>query len=243
MDRLDKIYLESPFYGARQMVLTLSRMGIEVSRRRVRRLLRVMGLEALCPKPNLSKPTPGHKIYPYLMRNLVIDGPGQAWCVDITYIRLRQGFVYLVAILDWFSRKVLAWRLSNSLDAAFCVEALEEALARYGPPSKAMNSDQGGQFTGLAWIGMLQLHGIPISMDGRGRAIDNVFIERFWRSLKYEEVYRREYADLPEARHHIAHYIAFYNERRPHSSLGGRTPAEAHAALRCPTLSPLPTLC
>lgn len=238
MNRIDEIYLEFPYFGSRQMVRMLQREGRWVSRKRVQRLMRRMGLQAQGPKPNLSRPTPGHKIFPYLMKGLVIDGPGQAWCADITYIRLKHGFVFLVAILDWYSRKVLAWRLSNSLDATFCVEALEDALRLYGPPSKAMNTDQGGQFTGAAWIGTLQAAGVTISMDGRGRAIDNVFIERFWRSLKHEEVYRRDYTSVPEARRYIAEYIHRYNHRRPHSSHGHRTPAEVHTNL--PPAPPIP---
>jgi putative transposase len=229
MRRIDELYTKWPFLGSRQMKRTLRREGIGVGRKRVRRLMREMGLQAQCPKPNLSKPAPGNKIYPYLMRAVTIDRPNQAWCADITYIRLDTGFVYLVAIMDWHSRYVLDWELSNSLDAAFCCSALERAIARYGPP-QICNTDQGGQFTGERWTGLLREHRVRISMDGRGRALDNVFVERLWRSLKYEEVYRREYAGLADARTHIAEYFRFYNHHRPHSSLGERTPAEVFAA-------------
>lgn len=229
MRRIDELYTKWPFLGSRQMARTLRREGIGVGRKRVRRLMREMGLQAQCPKPNLSKPTAGHKIYPYLMRAVTIGQPNQAWCADITYIRLETGFVYLVAILDWHSRYVLDWELSNSLDAAFCCSTLERAIARYGPP-QICNTDQGGQFTGERWTGLLRENHVKISMDGRGRALDNVFVERLWRSLKYEEVYRREYAGPADARAHIAEYFRFYNHQRPHSSLGDRTPAEVFAA-------------
>jgi putative transposase len=229
MRRIDALYTEFPFFGSRQMARMLRREGRPVGRKRVQRLMRVMALEAQCPKPNLSRPAPGHKVYPYLMRGQTIDGPNQAWCSDITYIPLAEGFAYLVAVMDWHSRKVLAWELSNSLDTAFCTATLERALADYGPP-RIMNTDQGCQFTSEAWTGLLHRHDVKISMDGRGRALDNVFVERLWRSLKYEEVYRREYAGLADARRHIGHYFKRYNERRPHSSLGDKTPAEAHAA-------------
>ena len=227
MRLIDAIYTEFPYYGSRQMRRALRVIGWEVGRRRVRRLMRLMGLEALCPKPNLSKPAPGHKIYPYLMKGLTINRPNQAWCSDITYIRLDGGFVYLVAIMDWYSRKILAWELSNSMDASFCVKALLRAIALYGPP-EVMNTDQGSQFTGDDWITVLKDHRIKISMDGRGRALDNVFVERFWRTLKYEEVYRREYTGIANARKHLADYIETYNTRRPHSSLDDRTPARVH---------------
>jgi putative transposase len=231
MRLIDKIYTEFPYFGSRQIKRMLRTLGHEVGRRRVRRLMRLMGLEALCPKPNLSKPAPGHKIYPYLMKGLNINRPNQAWCSDITYIRLDGGFVYLVAIMDWYSRKILAWELSNSMDASFCVKALLRAIALYGPP-EVMNTDQGSQFTGDDWITVLKNHDIKISMDGRGRALDNVFVERFWRTLKYEEVYRREYAGIADARKHLANYIEIYNTRRPHSSLNDRTPARVHAEIQ-----------
>ena len=228
MRRIDEIYTEFPFYATRQMRRVLWTMGWNVGRRKVRRLMRLMGLEALCPKPNLSKPAPGHKVYPYLMRNLSVERPNQAWCADITYIRLDGGFVYLIAIMDWYSRKILAWELSNSMNAGFCVKALQRALTLYDPP-EIMNTDQGSQFTGDDWINVLKSHDIRISMDGRGRALDNVFVERFWRTLKYEEVYRREYAGIADAREHMGDYIETYNTRRPHSSLEDRTPARVHA--------------
>lgn len=224
---IDEIYTQCPFFGSRQMRRMLRTIGHNVGRRRVRRLMRLMGLEALCPKPNLSKPAPGHKVYPYLMKHLVVTRPNQAWCADITYIRLEGGFVYLVAIMDWFSRKVLSWELSNSMEASFCVNALNRAIEKHGYP-EVMNTDQGAQFTGESWIGVLTGK-VQISMDGRGRALDNVFVERLWRSLKYEEVYRREYEDIADACHHIASYFEFYNERRPHSSLHDLTPDNVHA--------------
>jgi putative transposase len=224
---IDEIYTEFPYFGSRQIRRILRTMGWQAGRRRVRRLMRKMGLEALCPKPNLSKPAPGHTIYPYLMKGLSIVRPNQAWCSDITYIRLDGGFVYLVVIMDWFSRKILSWELSNSMDASFCVKALCRAIEQYGPP-KVMNTDQGSQFTGEDWIKVLKAHDVSISMDGRGRALDNAFVERFWRSLKYEEVYRREYDSIKDARAHIAVYMDIYNHRRPHSSLDDKTPAQIH---------------
>lgn len=228
MDRIDELYTDFPFFGSRQMTRALRREGLLVNRKRAQRLMCRMGLQAQCPKPTLSRPSPGHKVYPYLMRGRVIDRSGQAWCADITYIPLAGGFAYLVAVMDWHSRKVLAWELSNSLDTAFCTLALKRALDAEGPP-EIFNTDQGCQFTSEEWTSVLNAHGVKISMDGRGRALDNVFVERLWRSLKYEEVYRREYASLSDARHHIGAYFKLYNNRRPHSSLDGRTPSEAHA--------------
>lgn len=225
MRRLDALYLEVPFYGSRRMVEALRREGIRVGRHRVRRLMRLMGLEALAPKPGTSRPAPGHRIYPYLLRGLTIDRPNQVWAADITYIPMARGFLYLMAIIDWFSRAVLAWRLSNTMDAGFCVEALEAALARFGVP-EIFNSDQGAQFTSVAFTGRLEAAGIAISMDGRGRWLDNVFVERLWRSLKYEEVHLKAYADGREARAGIGAWIAFYNDLRPHQALGYRTPME-----------------
>jgi putative transposase len=218
MRRIDELYTESPFYGSRRIAFEL-----KINRKRVQRLMRLMGIEALGPKPNTSKPAPGHKIYPYLLRNLSIDRPNQVWATDITYIHLGSGFLYLVAIMDWASRAVLSWRLSNTMDVSFCVEALEEALSRFGTP-EIFNSDQGSQFTSLAFTGTLERAGILISMDGRGRCMDNIFIERLWRSLKYEEIYLRHYGDGREARAGIEHWIAFYNTRRPHQALGYKTP-------------------
>lgn len=229
MRLIDEIYTEHPFFGARQMRNILRGRGYRVGRKRVRRLMLKMGLQAQCPKPNLSKPAPGHKVYPYLMRNLVIDGPNQAWCADITYVRLEGGFVYVFAIMDWYSRKVLAWEMSNTLDTAFCLKALYRAIGENGPPTKAFNTDQGCQFTSDPWTRALSEHGITISMDGRGRALDNAFVERLWRSYKYEEVYRREYRDIADARTNARKWFDFYNHRRPHSSIGDVPPAHRHA--------------
>lgn len=223
MRRLDALYLEVPFYGSRRMVEALRRDGIRVGRHRVRRLMRLMSLEVLAPKPGTSRPAPGHKIYPYLLRGLAITRPNQVWAADITYIPMARGFLYLVAIIDWVSHAVLAWRLSNTMDATFCVEALEAALARFGTPA-IFNTDQGAQFTSVAFTGRLEAAGIAISMDGRGRWLDNVFVERLWRSLKYEEVHLKADADGREARAGIGAWIAFYNDRRPHQALGYRTP-------------------
>lgn len=229
MNRIDQFYTECPFYGSRQMVRALRREGLVVNRKRVSRLMRKMGLEAQCPQPDTSKPAPGHVIYPYLMKSQVIDRPQQAWCSDITYIRMEGGFVYLVAIMDWRSRQVLAWEISNTLDTAFCLKALRQAVALFGAPG-IMNTDQGCQYTSEAWTSELKAHGVTISMDGRGRAMDNVFVERLWRTVKYEEVYRREYGSIEELRHHLAAYFRFYNHVRPHSAHDGRTPAEIHGA-------------
>jgi putative transposase len=223
MRRLDELFLAWPFFGSRRMTAMLRAEGWVISRKRVRRLMRVMGLRALGPKPNTSRPAPGHKIYPYLLRDLEISRPNQVWCADVTYIPMARGFLYLVAIMDWASRAVLSWRLSNSLDADFCVRALEEALARFGRP-EIVNADQGSQFTSAAFTSTLLAAGIRISMDGRGRWLDNVFIERLWRSLKYEEVYLKGYADGREARAGIGAWFAFYNGTRPHQALAGRAP-------------------
>jgi putative transposase len=221
--RLDELYTAHPFYGSRRMALVLREEGWVVNRKRVRRLMRLMGLEALAPKPKTSKPAPGHKIYPYLLRGLEVTRPNQVWAADVTYLPVGRGWLYLVAVIDWASRAVLSWRLSNTLDADFCVRALEDALARYGRP-EIFNTDQGSQFTSAAFIGRLQAAGIRISMDGRGRWMDNVFVERLWRSLKYEDVYLKGYADGREARAGIGAWIAFYNTRRPHMALAGRAP-------------------
>lgn len=229
MNRIDQLYTEYPFYGSRQMVRALRREGVVVNRKRVSRLMRKMGLEALCPQPDTSKPAPGHVIYPYVMKSQVIDRPQQAWCSDITYIRMEGGFVYLVAIMDWHSRQVLAWEISNTLDTAFCLKALRHAVALFGAPG-IMNTDQGCQYTSEAWTSELKAHGVTISMDGRGRAMDNVFVERLWRTVKYEEVYRREYGSIAELRQHLAAYFRFYNHVRPHSVHDGKTPAEIHGA-------------
>src|SRR5512144_1409544 len=223
MRRIDALFMAWPFLGSRRLTAMLRAEGTTVNRKRVQRLMRRMGIEALGLKPRTTKPAPGHKIYPYLLRDLVIDRPNQVWAADITYVPIGRGFLYLVAIIDWFSRAVLAWRLSNTMDIAFCVDALDAALARFGRP-EIFNTDQGAQFTSAAFTGRLASAGIRISMDGRGRWMDNVFIERLWRSLKYEDVYLKGYACGREARAGIASWIGFYNGRRPHQALGGRTP-------------------
>ena len=228
MRLIDEQFLETPFYGSRQMTRWLRREGYTVSRKRVRRLMRLLGLQAVFQRPRTSQPHPEHRIYPYLLRDLAITRPNHVWCADVTYIPLERGFLYLVAVMDWASRKVLSWRLSNTLEASFCVEALEEALERYGAP-EIFNTDQGSQFTGLAFTDVLKAAGIRISMDGKGRWMDNVFIERLWRSLKYEQVYLAEYTTGSEARAGIGWWMDFYNTRRPHSSLDDdRTPEEAY---------------
>jgi putative transposase len=228
MRRIDELFLKYPFYGSRQMARQLRRDGICVGRHRVRRLMRLMGLQAIYQAPRTSKPHPEHRIYPYLLGNLQISRPNQIWCADITYIPVQRGFLYLVAIMDWATRHVLAWRLSNTMDARFCVEALAEALARYGKP-EIFNTDQGSQFTSFEFTGVLKDAEITISMDGRGRYMDNIFIERLWRSLKYEAVYLHELTDGFKAERVIGEWIDFYNTERPHSVHGGQTPAEAYA--------------
>ena len=227
MRRIDELFLQYPFYGARRMALHLRREGVRIGRGRAGRLMRLMGLEAIYRAPRTSAPQPEHRVYPYLLRGLAIERPDHVWCADITYIPVSCGFLYLVAIMDWASRFVLAWRLSNTMGAGFCTDALDEALARYGTP-EIFNTDQGSQFTSLAFTGRLQAAGIRISMDGRGRFTDNIFIERLWRSLKYEAIYLHEIADGLAARRVIADWIGFYNTERPHMALGGRTPAEAY---------------
>ena len=227
MGRIDALYLEYPFYGSRQMARHLGREGHVVGRHRVRRLMRLMGLQAIYRAPKTSTPHPEHRVYPYLLRGLTIDRPDHVWCADITYIPVRQGFFYLVAVMDWATRRVLSWELSNTLDADFCLRALDRALTRFGKP-EIFNTDQGSQFTSLDFTRRLKDEKVRISMDGRGRCMDNIFIERLWRSLKYEAVYLHELADGREARRVIGDWIGFYNERRPHSALGGATPLEAH---------------
>ena len=231
MRRIDALFLKYPFYGSRQMARQLRREGHCVGRHRVRRLMRLMGLQAIYQAPRTSMPHPEHRIYPYLLRDLAVDRPNQVWCADITYIPVQRGFLYLVAVMDWATRHVLAWRLSNTMDACFCVEALEEALARYGTP-EIFNTDQGSQFTSFEFTQVLKDAGVAISMDGRGRFLDNIFIERLWRSLKYEAVYLHELSDGFVARRVIGDWIDFYNGARPHSVLGGQTPAEAFLAGR-----------
>ncbi len=227
MRLIDEQYLETPWYGARQMARHLRRQGHGVNRKRIGRLMRQMGLSAIYQKPNTSKPHPLHKIYPYLLRGMTIDRPNQVWCADISYIPMRRGFLYLVAIMDWSSRKVLSWRLSNTMDADFCVAALEEAFARYGKP-EIFNTDQGSQFTSDDFTGVLKDAGIRISMDGKGRWMDNIMIERLWRSLKYECIYLHAFETGSEVRQGLKHWIDFYNTQRPHSSLDDRTPDEAY---------------
>jgi len=231
MRRIDELFLKYPFYGSRQMVRQLRREGIRVGRHRVRRLMHLMGLEAIYQAPKTSTPHPAHRIYPYLLKGMVIDRPNQVWCADITYIPVQRGFLYLVAIMDWATRHVLAWRLSNTMDARFCVEALTEALARYGKP-EIFNTDQGSQFTSFEFTGLLKAAEVTISMDGRGRCMDNIFIERLWRSLKYEAVYLHELTDGFKAEQVIGDWINFYNTERPHSVHDGQTPAEAYGAGR-----------
>ena len=228
MRLLDEKYLERPYFGIRRMTDWITKsLKKAINHKRVARLLRLTGLETIYPKPNLSKPAPGHKIYPYLLRGLAITRPNQVWCTDITYIRLTQGFIYLVAIMDWFSRYVLSWNVSVTLDSAFCLEALDEALRRFPRPD-IFNSDQGSQFTSQDFTGRLSAEGIHISMDGRGRALDNIFIERLWRSVKYEEVYLHDYATVPVAVRGLRNYFEFYNIQRPHQSLDDRTPREVY---------------
>jgi len=224
--RIDEAYTAWPFYGVRKMTAHLAREGQAVNVKRVRRLMRLMGLEAIYPRKRLRVPGEGHKRYPYLLRGVEIVRPDQVWSADITYLRLRRGFLYLAAILDWYSRSVLSWTLSSSLDAAFCVWALEEALARGRP--EVFNTDQGVQFTSEGFTGVLESRGIAISMDGRGRVFDNIFSERLWRTVKYEEVYLKDYADPREAREGLRAYFRFYNEQRPHQTLDYRTPAEVY---------------
>jgi putative transposase len=226
MRLIDEIFLDCPFYGARQMARHLRRLGWFVGRKRVRRLMRKIGLSAIYQAPKTSEPHPQHKIYPYLLRHLTIERPNQVWCADVTYIPMHRGFLYLVAIMDWASRKVLAWRLSNTLAADFCVAALEDAIAQYGRPD-IFNTDQGSQFT--SFTNTLKDAGIRISMDGRGRWMDNVFIERLWRSLKYECVFLNAFETGSQARAGIGRWIGYYNAVRPHSTFAGRTPNEVYA--------------
>lgn len=232
MHLIDAQYLKTPWYGARQMARHLRRQGLAVARKRVRRLMRLMGLRAIYQAPRTSLPDVAHRIYPYLLRDLVIDRPNQVWSADVTYIRMQRGFQYLVVIMDWASRAALSWRLSNSLDSDFCAEALEEALARYGKP-EIFNTDQGCQFTSQVFTDVLKKAGVRISMDGKGRWMDNVFIERLWRSLKYECVYLHELQDGPQARQLIGAWLKYYNEERPHSTLAqDRTPMEEYTRHR-----------
>lgn len=227
MRRIDELHLEYPFAGSRMMRDFLNRAGVTIGRRHVAALMKRMGLEALYRRPNTSKPAPGHKIYPYLLRGVKVEKPNQVWATDITYIPMARGFVYLVAVIDWFTRRVLSHRVSITMEAGFCVEALEEALAKHGKP-EIFNSDQGSQFSSEAFTGVLSRHDIKISMDGKGSWRDNVFVERLWKSVKYEEVYLRAYDSVGQARVSLGRYLDFYNNQRPHSSLGRKTPDEAY---------------
>jgi putative transposase len=232
MRRIDELHLAWPFYGSRRMAAVLRREGWAVNRKRAKRLMRVMAIEAIYQKPNTSKGHPGHKVYPYLLRGLTVDRPHQVWCADITYIPMAKGFVYLVAVMDWFSRRVLSWRLSITMETDFCVEALREATETYGPP-EIFNTDQGVQFTSAAFVDELASRGVRISMDGKGRYLDNIFIERLWRSLKYEDVYIKAYGSVAEARRSLGEWLAFYNDVRPPQSLGYQTPREIFEAVAC----------
>lgn len=231
MKTIDQIYTKRPFYGSRRIVLELGELGHDVNRKRVQRLMRQMGLQAMVPGPHTSKPHPAHKVYPYLLRRLDVTRPNQVWATDITYIPLESGWGYMVAVIDWYSRAVLAWQLSNTMTVDFCIDALQDALSHHGTP-EIFNSDQGAQFTSPEFTGVLEREGVAISMDGKGRATDNIFIERLWRSLKYEDVYLRGYATLAEARSGIAAWIRFYNKIRPHQALDNRTPMEIYSNTR-----------
>lgn len=224
---IDEEYTNRPFYGSRRMVVFLRNAGHVVNRKRVQRLMRSMGLAGMAPGPNTSKAHPQHKVYPYLLRGVPVIRPNQVWSTDITYIRLACGFAYLVAVIDWYSRKVLSWRLSNSMDASFCVDCLEDALREHGRP-EVFNSDQGSQFTSTAFTDVLKREGVAISMDGRGRALDNIFVERLWRNVKHEDVYLKGYANMAELMVGLAQYFAFYNGERPHQSLGYQTPSSVY---------------
>ena len=227
MRQIDELHLNYPFAGSRMLRDLLSHQGLEIGRRHLRTLMRRIGIEAIYRRPNTSKPAPGHRIYPYLLRGLAVARPNQVWAMDITYIPMVRGFVYLAAVVDWFSRRVLAWKLSITMDVSFCIEALEEALSRNEKP-EIFNTDQGSQFTSEAFVGRLKENGISISMDGKGRWRDNVFVERVWKSIKYEEVYLHAYASVSEARTSIGRYLEFYNSTRPHSSLKALTPDQVY---------------
>jgi putative transposase len=227
MRRLDELHLNYPFAGSRMLRGLLWQQGLEVGRRHIKTLMRRMGIEAIYRKPNTSKPAPGHKIYPYLLRDMAVTRPNQVWAMDLTYIPMARGFIYLAAVVDWFSRRVLAWKLSITMEASFCIEAVEEALSKNEKP-EIFNTDQGSQFTSDDFIGLLRKNGIDISMDGKGRWRDNVFVERVWKSIKYEEVYLHAYETVQEARTSIGKYLEFYNSIRPHSSLDGLTPDQVY---------------
>ena len=227
MRRIDELHLEFPFAGSRMLRGLLAAEGSKIGRRHIATLMRRMGIEAIYRRPNTSKPAPGHRIYPYLLRGLSIERPNQVWAIDITYIPMARGFVYLAAVMDWFARRILAWRLSNTMEASFCIDAVEAALTQYGSP-QIFNTDQGSQFTSAEFTGLLISTGIEISMDGKGAWRDNVFVERFWRTIKYEEVYLHAYDSVAEARQSIGRYLAFYNARRPHTALDQHTPDQAY---------------
>ena len=229
MRLIDEQYLRTPFYGSRRMAHWLFEQGYEINRKRVQRLMRQMGLEGMAPGPSTSRPHPEHKVYPYLLRDLPIVRANQVWATDITYIPMAHGFVYLAAVIDWYSRMVLSWRLSNTLETRFCVDALEAALARWGTP-QIFNTDQGSQFTAEEFTDVLKRNEIQISMDGKGRCIDNVFVERLWRSLKYEEVYLHAYDGMLDARRGIGGYLNFFNDERPHQALGYSVPSQIYYA-------------
>lgn len=228
---IDEEYTRRPFYGTRRMVVFLKQAGHAVNRKRMQRLMRKMGLQGMAPGPNTSRAQPKHAVYPYLLRGLAVERPNQVWSTDITYIRLARGFAYLVAIIDWYSRKVLSWRLSNSMDAAFCVDCLEDALRTHGKP-EIFNSDQGSQFTSTAFTNVLKREESRISMDGRGRALDNIFVERLWRTVKYEDIYLKGYADMGELILGLTEYFLFYNRERPHQSLAYCAPEQVHTSAK-----------
>ena len=227
MRHIDRLYLEHPYYGSRRMEVVLRQQGLLINRKRVQRLMRLMGLEGMAPGPRTSRPHIEHPRFPYLLRNLAIVRPDQVWASDITYVPLERGWAYLVVIIDWFSRAVMAWRLSNTMGVEFCLEALQEALGQWGPP-EIFNTDQGAQFTAIEWVAVLLAHEVRVSMDGKGRWMDNVFVERLWRSLKYEAVYPRAYADVHEAWAGISRWLHFYNHQRPHQALGYQTPMHVY---------------
>lgn len=227
MKEIDKIYTDRPYFGSRRIRNILRRQGWKINRKRVQRLMRAMGIEGVAPGPRTSRPHPEHQVYPYLLRNLNVVRPNQVWCADITYIPMKKGHMYLVAVMDWFSRRVLSWELSNSLDSSFCVDALQQALASYGTP-EIFNTDQGCQFTSEAFVSVLQDAGIRISMDGRGRALDNIFIERLWRSVKYEDIYLNDYENVPDLYRGLIRYFRRYNDDRPHQGLNDQTPSEVY---------------
>jgi putative transposase len=235
MRLIDEQYLKTPFYGSRSMTKHLRRLGYKVNRKRIQRLMRMMGLEAIYPKPKTSRPHPDHKIYPYLLRDLVIDHPNQVWAADITYIPMARGFMFLVAVMDWYSRKVLSFKLSNTLDTDFCLQAVEEALQIYGPP-EIFNTDQGAQFTSRAFTGLLDQHQIRISMDGRGRVQDNIFIERLWWTTKYQYLYLRSFDNGSELRFGLQGWFRFYNQERPHQTFDILTPDEVYNGLTAPLI-------